>query len=227
MSSGFFGFFAHAGVLCVLEEEGLWPAAICGSSAGALAGACWASGISAPAMCEELTQLRRQDFWDVRPGIGLLRGALLRSRLESLLPVKTFAECRIPLAISAFDVTGLRTTVFRDGELAPAVHASCALPVMFQPVRIGGRLYLDGGIRDRAGLQGAAPGERVLFHHLTSRSPWRRKGSAALRIPRRPGTQVIALEGLPRLSPFALQRGPEAIASAARGMREALARPAA
>jgi NTE family protein len=224
MSSGFFGFFAHAGLMSVLEEESLLPARICGSSAGALVGGLWAAGIPARQICDQLVQLRREHFWDVRPGLGLLRGARFRALLEGLMPVATFEACRVPLAVSVFDVAAMRSTVLRTGPLAPALHASCALPFMFQPVRINGRIYLDGGIKDRPGLKGANGDERVLFHHLTSRSPWRRKGSPSLRAPQRPDLQVIAVDGIPRVNPFALERGIEAIEAAARGMRLALSR---
>jgi NTE family protein len=225
MSSGFFGFFAHAGVLRVLEDEGLVPARVCGSSAGALVTGLWAAGVPARRLCEELLLLRREHFWDVRPGLGLLRGALFRARLESLVPVRTFAECRAPLAVSVFDVGARRTTVLREGELAPAIHASCAAPLLFQPVRIGARRYLDGGILDRPGLAGAPDGARVLFHHLLARSPWRRGGSPSLRMPERPALQVVAVPDLPRLNPFRLARGGDAMELAAAGMRAALSRP--
>src|SRR5215831_5779294 len=135
MSSGFFGFFAHAGALSVLEGEGLVPARVCGSSAGALVGGLWAAGVPARDLCDELLRLRREHFWDVRPGLGLLRGSLFRARLEDLAPVPTFEQCRAPLAISVFDVGRLRTAVLRSGALAPALHASCAAPVMFHTVR--------------------------------------------------------------------------------------------
>jgi NTE family protein len=226
LSSGFFGFFAHAGVVSALEEERLRPARIVGSSAGALVGALWAAGVPAAALREELLALRREHFWDPWPGAGLLRGRLFRARLEAMLPVRTFEECPIPLALSAYDVLGFRTAVLRTGPLAPAVHASCAAPILFQPVRIGARLYSDGGVLDRHGLAGAAADERILYHHLTSRSPWRRRSSPALRVPVRPGLRAVALEGLPRLGPFRLGRGPEAMARAAEGMRAALRRPA-
>jgi NTE family protein len=222
MSSGFFGFFAHAGFMSVLEDEGLLPARVCGSSAGALVGGLWAAGVSARRICDELLELRREHFWDVRPGLGLLRGSLFRARLEALVQARTFEECRVPLAVSVFDVGSLRTTVLRRGPVAAAVHASCAAPLMFQPVRIGGRLYLDGGILDRPGLQGVGHGERVLFHHLTSRSPWRR--SRALQVPHRPEIQAVAIDGLPRLNPFQLERGRAAMERAAEGVRIALAR---
>jgi NTE family protein len=223
MSSGFFGFFAHAGVVSILEDEGLMPARICGSSAGALVGGLWAAGLPAKRLREELVALRREHFWDVGPGFGLLRGALFRTRLEALAPARTFEECPIPLAVSVFDVLGARTAVLRRGALAPALHASCAAPFLFQPVRIDGRLYLDGGVLDRPGLAGAGADERVLYHHIASRSPWRRRSSPALRIPARPGLQAVALAALPRLGPFRLERGAEAMRRAAEGMRAALA----
>jgi NTE family protein len=224
LSSGFFGFFAHAGAVEVLEEERLLPARVVGSSAGALVGGLWAAGVPAGRIREELLALRREHFWDPRPGLGLLRGALFRARLEALLPVATFEECPRPLALSAFDVAARRTVVLREGPLAPAVHASCAAPLLFQPVRIGARAYLDGGVLDRHGLAGAGPGERVLYHHLTSRSPWRRRGSPALRVPERPGLRAVATEGIPRLGPFRLGRAAEAMSRASEGMRSALAR---
>lgn len=223
MSSGFFGFFAHGGALATLEEEGLLPARVCGSSAGALVGGLWAGGVSARRICDELLALRREHFWDVRPGLGLLRGGLFRGRLSALVQARTIEECRVPLAISVFDVGALRTAVLRTGQLAVAVHASCALPVLFQPVRIGRRFYLDGGIRDRPGLAGVGPGERLLYHHLPSRSPWRRPNSPALRLPTRPETQIVSTDGLPRPNPFRLERGAAAMARAAQAMRAALA----
>lgn len=224
LSSGFFGFFAHAGVVAVLEEEGLQPAALCGSSAGALVGGLWGAGVPAARLRDELLALRRRDFWDPAPGLGLLRGLRFRSRLDALLPVATLEACPRPVALSVFDLAARRTVVLRRGPLAQAIHASCAAPLLFQPVRIGGRAYLDGGVRDRHGLAAVADGERVLYHHLTSRSPWRRRDSPALRVPARPGLEAVALPGLPRLGPFRLERGGEALQLAADGMRAALDR---
>jgi NTE family protein len=224
LSSGFFGFFAHAGAVSALEEQGLRPARIVGSSAGALVGGLWGAGVPAARLREELLALRREHFWDPWPGIGLLRGRRFRARLEQLLPVRTFEECPTPVAVSAYDVLGFRTAVLRSGPLAPAIHASCAAPVLFQPVLIGARLYSDGGVLDRHGLAGLGGGERVLYHHLTSRSPWRRRDSPALRLPDRPELRAVALDGLPRLGPFRLERAAEAMERAAEGMRGALGR---
>ena len=225
MSSGFFGFFAHAGVVAVLEEEGLLPARACGSSAGALVGGLWSAGLPASRIREELLALRRQDFWDPWPGRGLLRGMKFRDRLASLLPVVSFEECRWPFAVSAYDVERRATAVLRTGPLAPAIHASGAVPILFHPVRIDGHTYVDGGVADRHGLAATAPGERILHHLLTSRSPWRKKDDPGLQIPVRDGLRAVAIDGIPRCGPFKLHHGPAAMARAAEGMRAALASP--
>lgn len=223
MSSGFFGFFAHAGVVLALEEEGLLPSRVSGSSAGALVAGAHAAGLSARALTAELERLERAQFWDPGPlyGIpqgGLLRGELFARRLEALLPVRTFAECRVPLTVSVFDVLARRTEVVDEGELASAIVASCAVPGLFRPVRRGGRYLLDGGIRDRPGIAGLPAGGRVLFHHLASRSPWRRGSDLAL--PRRPGLVSLVVTGLPRSGPHLLHEGVRAMTAA----REATAR---
>lgn len=226
MSSGFFGFFAHAGFVSVLEEECLLPARVCGSSAGALVAGLWATGIPAGRICDELLALRREHFWDVGPGLGLLRGQLFRRRLEAVVAARTFEECRVPLAVSVFDLGARRTSVLSRGQLVPAVHASCALPGLFHPVRIDGRLYLDGGILDRPGLASVAEDERVLFHHLSTPPPWPIPTGAARRPPRRRGMEVVAVQGLPRLGPFRLALGRAAMEGAAAGLRAALDRDA-
>ncbi len=211
LSSGFFGFFAHAGLLSALEEADLLPAAVVGSSAGALCGGLWAAGISLETIREELAALRRADFWDPSPGFGLLRGRLFRHKLEAMLPVHSFAGCRVPLAVSVFDLWGWRTAVLDRGELASALQASCAVPAMFQPCWREGRPLLDGGILDRPGLAGAGSDTRIFYHHLAARSPWRRPNSSGLVIPKRPKLTALVIADLPRLGPFRLADGPKVI----------------
>jgi NTE family protein len=182
MSSGFFSFFAHTGFLTVLEDEGLVPTRFSGSSAGALVGAAWASGLNAPVLASELLRLQRADFWDPGLGAGLLRGRLFRERLERLLPQPTFDRGRAPAAVSLFEVRSRKTRVRDRGRFAEAIQASCAVPFMFHPVWIDGRAYLDGGILDRPGIEGMPESEeRVLFHHIASRSPWRRVTASPFR----------------------------------------------
>lgn len=225
MSSGFFGFFAHTGVVEVLEAEGLLPRRLAGSSAGALVTGAFAAGLAPARLAEELLRLERKDFWDPAPGVGLLAGRLFRAKLESLLPVTTFEACRAPLSLSVFDLRTRATRVLDRGLLAPAIHASCAVPFMFHPVRHAGSWLVDGGVADRPGLASLPSDARVLFHHLASRSPWRRKNGAWERIPARAGLTTFVLEGLPRSGPFALENGRRAYELAKQGTRRALDRP--
>ncbi len=221
MSSGFFSFFAHTGFLTVLEDEGLLPSRVSGSSAGALVTAAWAAGVDAPVLAAELEQLERAHFWDPALGAGLLRGRLFRERLERLVAGRSFADCRVTAAVSVFDVRSRRTRVLESGGVASAIHASCAVPLLFHPVTVDGRLCLDGGILDRPGLVGMPTREpRVLFHHIASKSPWR----ASQDVPRRPGMVTVVLEGLPRSGPFRLAEGRRAFRSAREAMRRALDR---
>ncbi len=207
MSSGFFSFFAHTGVLASLTRNALAPNLVAGSSAGALVGGAWAAGLDARALEERLVALRRDDFWDPSPGAGLLAGKKFDRILRDLLPTTAMRACRIPVRISAFDIVRRRTTVLGDHDLADAIRASCAVPALFHPVWIDRRAYWDGGILDRPGLAGIPAGERVLFHHIASKSPWRTR----LDVPRRTGMVTLVIDGLPRSGPFKLDAGRRAL----------------
>jgi NTE family protein len=214
MSSGFFGFFAHTGFLRALEHSGLTPAAMRGSSAGSLIAALWSAGLDTDTIAGELKTLRRSDFWDPFPGPGILRGKKFQQKLADIMPVHDFAGCRVPLHISVFDPLQRRTATLTDGDLISAVRASCAVPVMFHPVWRDRRPYYDGGIRDRPGTCGLAPTERLLYHHLLPWAPWRDKKAPSSRIPARAGMRAVQVAGLPKVSPFRLQRGPRALEQA-------------
>jgi NTE family protein len=220
MSSGFFGFFAHAGMLSALEEAGLSPKMCAGSSAGALVAGTYGAGLDAQAIGRELFALKRADFWDIGPGFGLLRGKRFHAKLKSILPVQTFEGCRVPLSISAYDLFGRTTRTFSSGDLVTAIRASCAVPVLFQPVFIERRPYCDGGVADRPGLAGVPEGERLFFHHLAERSPWRTKKSMS--IPRRPNQATLVINGLPRSGPFKLEMGRKAYIAAREATKAAL-----
>lgn len=225
LSSGFFGFYAHAGLVTVLEDERLLPERLSGASAGALVAGLWAAGLPAARITAELLAMRRRDFWDPWPGAGLLRGRRFRRRLERLLPVERFEQCRWPLAVSTYDLLARRVRVLDRGLLAAGLHASCAVPLLFQPAWVGHRPCVDGGVRDRHGLAGMPAGARLFYHHLASRSPWRKPDSPALRLPARPGTVSLVIDDLPRSGPFRLDEGPRIHRLASTAARCALDQP--
>lgn len=234
LGAGFFGFFAHTGVLRALEEAGVpRPRRVVGVSAGALAGGLWASGMPACEIEAELVRLRRPDFWD--PGLplgGLLRGDKFAARLHALLDARGVAQvedCPTPFATVVYELAGRRTRVLERGRLAPAIQASCTVPLMFRPLRHEGRLLVDGGVGDRDGETALASDERVFQHRLLSRSPWRRistQGHVQTDMSSGPGRKVMVIPELPRVSPFRLERGPVALAAARAATLRWLAAPA-
>lgn len=219
LGAGYFGFFAHTGVLMALEEFGLRPRRVVGASAGAIAGGLWGAGLSAAEIADRLEALRRADFWD--PGIpvnGLLKGQRFAGILQELLGevgVERFEDAPIPLAMVVHELASNSVRVLETGPLEPAIRASAALPVLFKPVKIGDLRYLDGGITDRAGKTALREGERALYHHLPHGSPWSGVfGKEDDQLQLGADRLTFACRGLPRVSPFKLKAGPVAMREA-------------
>ena len=185
LSAGFFGFFGHAGFLKALEQAGIVPSCLGGTSAGALVAAMSAAGMSADQIGQRIGKVAKKDFWDpdplgiVREGLkglgatGLLRGERFRKLLVDTLPVQTFEQCRTPLLVVAMNLSRGAAQAFTRGELAPRVHASCAYPGLFRAATIDGEHFWDGGLVDKApavGLHEAFVPEAIIVHYLPSRA---------------------------------------------------------
>lgn len=226
MSSGFFSFFAHTGMLSALLSRGHVPTSVSGSSAGAMIGGAWAAGISMDELAAVLNGLSRDDFWDPKLGAGVLAGRKFDQVLRRILPVPRIEDCSVPVAISVFDILRRETAVIDRGDLSDAIRASCAVPGMFHPVWIAKRPYWDGGIKDRPGLVGAKPG-RLLFHHIAAHAPWSRPTASALEIPRRADMTTLVLDSLPRSNPWRLDQGRRALELARAATLRALDEPIA
>ena len=164
---------AHIGALKVLESRGLGPDVIAGTSYGAVIAALYALGM--PAV--ELEQLvRRQnilELWSTSLDFGLHRASFIHGRrLERWLDRKvffgaTFADCMMPLAVACTDVATGDLQVVREGPLARAVVASSALPAIFAPVLVDGRVLIDGGFVEAVpfrALQTLSPGRVIGVH---------------------------------------------------------------
>lgn len=154
---------AHIHVIEALDELGIRPVAISGSSIGAIMGAGMASGMTGKEVHDYTRSIlgRRAEvatrMWRARPGTfaEALQGGLRVSQfnveriLKAFLPdaiPETFAELKIPLKVTATDYFGHKLAVFEEGELHSALAASAAIPAVFRPVTRGGRLLIDGGI---------------------------------------------------------------------------------
>ena len=141
--------FAHLGVLQALNEAGIYPDVISGTSAGALVGVLYADGHSPSDILEMMNTNSRLDFMrPVLPREGLLQIGGIAKILKANLHAATFEELRIPLFVAATDMNNGRAHYFSKGELLNPVIASSSIPVLFQPVIINNICYLDGGVLD-------------------------------------------------------------------------------
>jgi NTE family protein len=138
---------AHIGVLKVLEEEGLEPTYICGTSAGSIVGALYAGGYRWETIAEVVRSTDWRDMVQpVFPKMGLVKADKLQTRLTELLDSLTFEELDVPFCAIAVDImTGERVQLC-TGPVAPAVRASCSIPGIFEPMVEGERVLVDGGI---------------------------------------------------------------------------------
>jgi len=145
LGGGFARGLAHIGVLKVFEEEHIPIDFIAGTSVGSVIGASYASGVSARELSEIAVLVRFKDFsrWTISR-FGLFSNDKMSTFLNKVLRCKTFEELRIPLAVATTDIITGEPAVFTSGNLIDPVRASCAYPGMFQPVKIDGRLLVDG-----------------------------------------------------------------------------------
>ncbi|MED0756746.1 patatin-like phospholipase family protein [Aneurinibacillus thermoaerophilus] len=146
--------FAHIGVLEILEEHGIRPAFLAGSSMGSLVASLYACGFT-PSMMEKLAvHLKRKHWLDLCvPGMGFVVGEKLRHIVELLTRGKNIEELDRPLSIVAADLISGERVVFTEGPVYEAVRASVSIPGIFVPHKIGNRLLVDGGVVDRVPIE--------------------------------------------------------------------------
>lgn len=145
LGGGFARGLAHIGVLKVLEEENIKIDYMAGTSVGSIIGAAYCSGISAKELEEIAGLVRFSDFarWTLSR-YGFCTNDRMGKFLDKVVRCKTFEELRIPLAVAATDFENGDPVVFREGCILDPVRASCAYPGMFLPVKLNGRMLVDG-----------------------------------------------------------------------------------
>lgn len=141
---------AHIGVLKVLEEAAIPISYVAGTSIGAFIGALYAAGVPIQQMEKTLCDLDWRALTRVLapilPTSGLLDSKKVANFMAELLPVKTFEELSIPLAVTATDVESGEALVIHQGSLLQGLHAATAFPGIFTPALWRGRFLVDGGL---------------------------------------------------------------------------------
>lgn len=141
--------FAHIGVIQVLEEAGLRPDFVAGTSAGSVVAALYASGKTGAQLQqigESMEEAAITDWTLPVFNSGILRGDALAKYVNQQVGGRSIENMTVPLGIVATDLYSGEMMVFQKGDTGMAVRASSAVPAIFQPVKISGRSYVDGGL---------------------------------------------------------------------------------
>ncbi len=184
-SGGVRGVYAHTGFMQAIQDLGIPVSASAGCSAGALVGGFIASGTSLERWTATLAGITRRTFWtpDSLPrfiwemvarrgrgytGLSDTRAALKFTRGN--LAVSTFEKCLYPFHVLAVNLGTGKKVVFSEGELAPRMMASAAMPILYDPVRIDGEYYCDGALIDFAPTDAICCRHHldvVIVHHVS------------------------------------------------------------
>jgi len=141
--------FAHVGVILALEEAGIRPTLVTGTSAGSLVAAIYASGKTGAQLQQIAESMEEAAIADWTLPIfsrGMLRGDALARYVNAQVNSRLIEDMPTPLGIVATDLNSGLDVIFQRGDTGTAVRASSAVPAVFQPVKISGREYVDGGL---------------------------------------------------------------------------------
>ncbi|AZN69678.1 patatin-like phospholipase family protein [Acinetobacter haemolyticus] len=139
--------YAHIGVIEVLEQHGIRPDLIVGTSAGSIVGSIYASGKSAAELREIALKLKANDVRDVSVSLkGFFDGKKVEDYVNEQVQNTPLQHLKIPMYVVATELKEGTKTVFNYGNTGQAVRASASIPSMFVPIKIGHNEYVDGGL---------------------------------------------------------------------------------
>ncbi len=198
-SGGVRGVYAHTGFMQTIRSLGIHIDASAGCSAGALVGGFIASGTALESWIETLAGIDSRTFWTPDSvahfiwkmtahkgrgytGLSDTQAALKFTRDN--LSANTFAACSYPFHVLAVNLGTGKKVVFSEGELAPRMTASAAMPILYEPVKIEGEYYCDGALIDFAPTDAICCRHKldvVIVHHVSQHFGIQRNIDAALK----------------------------------------------
>lgn len=147
----------HLGFLQALRKHGIIVDFVSGCSMGAVIGGGFASGTELDDMEKTITKIKQIEFMDISftpiRNRGVLRGNAAKAIIERHLVAKTFDKTVIPFSCVAVDLLSGKCDILDKGDLATAIKASFSIPGVFEPVKLDGKLYVDGGVLCRLPIQ--------------------------------------------------------------------------
>jgi NTE family protein len=137
----------HIGVLQALEEHGIFPSVIAGTSAGSIVGVMYAHGYSPAEILSIASERSLIWMFSLRlPNKGFVRHTFLRKMLQRYIPELTFEELKKPLHVAIANLNTGKAEIKCTGPLHDVIIASSSIPVLYEPIRIGEYWYADGGL---------------------------------------------------------------------------------
>ncbi len=145
---------AHLGALKALNELGINPSMITGTSAGSLVGALTAAGYSPDFIFETIQSLGIMNSLKFAFNrFGLFKMEKVEEILLKYIPHNSFEKLKIPLTVCATDIEQSEAIYFSEGELIKAVMASCSIPGIFEPIKFQNRILIDGGVTNNLPIE--------------------------------------------------------------------------
>jgi NTE family protein len=139
--------FAHIGVLKILESNKIPIHMIVGTSVGSIVGSLYAYGYDAFQLQKLSFSIETGDIIDLTiPDNGFIKGEKLEEFINKTLKYTPIEKLKVPFYAVATDILNGQEIVFGRGNTGTAVRASCSIPGIFRPVKIGDRMYVDGGV---------------------------------------------------------------------------------
>lgn len=143
--------FAHIGVIKALEAQGIVPEIVVGTSAGSVVGALYASGLDGFALQKTALAMDEATISDwalplFSKSSGLLKGEALQNYVNKAVGQRPMEKLKLRFGAVATDLKTGQPTLFNRGNTGMAVRASSSVPSVFQPVQIGAKTYVDGGL---------------------------------------------------------------------------------
>ncbi len=148
--------FAHVGVLKILETNKIPIHMIVGTSVGSVVGGLYAYGLSAFELQRLSFSIEQKDIVDLTiPENGFIKGEKLEEFVNKTLKNTPIEKLKIPFYAVATEIQSGREVVFGRGNAGQAIRASCSIPGVFRPVKIGDKVYVDGGVVSPVAVEAA------------------------------------------------------------------------
>lgn len=137
----------HIGALKALEEHGIFPTIVSGTSAGSIVGVMYAHGYTPAEILSIATERSLLWMFSLRlPTRGFVRHTFLRKMLQRYVPANTFEDLKMPLYIAISNLNTGKAEIIHSGPLHDVIVASASIPVLYEPIRIGNHWFADGGL---------------------------------------------------------------------------------